>query len=139
MGTDLEVGEVTAVVNGENEKTESQTQQQLQAAVKDEITYDEGLVPWLQVLGSFFLFFNSWYVLESVCAERIYTEMLTRQGSYKHLGCLPNILRTKTAVAHVIVGHSMDRVPASVSAHAVRGGDRPIVRRRLLPVAAHVR
>lgn len=27
-----------------------------------ELTYDTGLKTWLQVLGSFFLFFNSWYV-----------------------------------------------------------------------------
>lgn len=27
-----------------------------------EPTFDTGLVSWLQVLGSFFLFFNSWYV-----------------------------------------------------------------------------
>jgi hypothetical protein len=26
-----------------------------------EFTYDTGLKTWLQVLGSFFLFFNSWY------------------------------------------------------------------------------
>lgn len=29
---------------------------------ESEITYDTGLFSWLQVLGSFFLFFNSWYV-----------------------------------------------------------------------------
>lgn len=28
----------------------------------DEVTFDTGLVSWLQVLGSFFLFFNSWWV-----------------------------------------------------------------------------
>lgn len=28
----------------------------------EEVTYDTGLFSWLQVLGSFFLFFNSWYV-----------------------------------------------------------------------------
>lgn len=27
-----------------------------------EVTFDTGLRSWLQVLGSFFLFFNSWYV-----------------------------------------------------------------------------
>lgn len=27
-----------------------------------EVTFDTGLFSWLQVLGSFFLFFNSWYV-----------------------------------------------------------------------------
>ena len=30
---------------------------------EDEPTFDTGLFSWLQVLGSFFLFFNSWYVL----------------------------------------------------------------------------
>ena len=29
---------------------------------EDEPTFDTGLFSWLQVLGSFFLFFNSWYV-----------------------------------------------------------------------------
>lgn len=29
---------------------------------EDEPTFDTGLVSWLQVLGSFFLFFNSWYL-----------------------------------------------------------------------------
>lgn len=68
MGTDLEVGEVTPVVNGENEKAQPEPEQQ--PVVKDEITYDEGVVPWLQVLGSFFLFFNSWYV--ELQRERVY-------------------------------------------------------------------
>jgi hypothetical protein len=27
-----------------------------------ESSFDTGLIAWLQVLGSFFLFFNSWYV-----------------------------------------------------------------------------
>lgn len=29
---------------------------------ESEPTFDTGLFSWLQVLGSFFLFFNSWYV-----------------------------------------------------------------------------
>lgn len=29
----------------------------------DEPTYDTGLLAWSQVIGSFFLFFNSWYAL----------------------------------------------------------------------------
>lgn len=28
-----------------------------------ELIFDSGLKAWLQVLGGFFLFFNSWYVL----------------------------------------------------------------------------
>lgn len=34
---------------------------------EDEPTFDTGLFSWLQVLGSFFLFFNSWYVLHCSC------------------------------------------------------------------------
>jgi hypothetical protein len=34
---------------------------------EDEPTFDTGLFSWLQVLGSFFLFFNSWYVVPSRC------------------------------------------------------------------------
>lgn len=30
---------------------------------ESEVTFDTGLFSWLQVLGSFFLFFNSWYVI----------------------------------------------------------------------------
>lgn len=30
---------------------------------ESEPTFDQGLFSWLQVLGSFFLFFNSWYVV----------------------------------------------------------------------------
>lgn len=31
------------------------------AEKEPELTFDTGLHTWLQVLGSFFLFFNSWY------------------------------------------------------------------------------
>ena len=68
MGANLDVEE-TAVVssldanNEDNEgKGPSPVAIQAQQSEKEEFTYDEGLVPWLQVLGSFFLFFNSWYV-----------------------------------------------------------------------------
>lgn len=28
---------------------------------ESELTFDTGFISWLQVVGSFFLFFNSWY------------------------------------------------------------------------------
>ena len=30
------------------------------ATKSEEPTFDTGILPWLQVVGSFFLFFNSW-------------------------------------------------------------------------------
>lgn len=67
MGASRDVEE-TAVVSSadanyeDNEgKGPSPVADQAQQSEKEELTYDEGLVPWLQVLGSFFLFFNSWY------------------------------------------------------------------------------
>lgn len=68
-----------------------------------DLTFDTGLMPWLQVMGSFFLFFNSWYVRignfffidkgswisGSVlvrCADRC------AQGRYKHIWSFPDIL-----------------------------------------------
>jgi hypothetical protein len=34
-----------------------------QKPVEDEFVYDQGFRAWSQVVGSFFLFFNSWYGL----------------------------------------------------------------------------
>lgn len=47
-----------------------------------EPTFDTGFVAWLQVLGSFFLFFNSWYVfvryLEAKLSPRILHEQYAK-------------------------------------------------------------
>lgn len=44
------------IANDEEKANDSLTEKE------DEPTFDTGLISWLQVLGSFFLFFNSWYV-----------------------------------------------------------------------------
>jgi hypothetical protein len=44
------------IANDEEKANDSPTEKE------SEPTFDTGLISWLQVLGSFFLFFNSWYV-----------------------------------------------------------------------------
>jgi hypothetical protein len=43
-----------------NVRTSNTSEQQSGEKPPEEPTFDTGLVAWLQVLGSFFLFFNSW-------------------------------------------------------------------------------
>lgn len=51
-----EIPAVTDDENGNNSGEESPAEKP-----QDHLTYDQGMISWLQVLGSFFLFFNSWY------------------------------------------------------------------------------
>ncbi|KAJ5483894.1 MFS-type transporter dbaD [Penicillium diatomitis] len=46
-----------------------------------EVTYDTGLFSWLQVLGSFFLFFNSWGVINTWGAYQTYYEQNLLAGT----------------------------------------------------------
>jgi len=43
-----------------NVRTFNTSEQQSGEKRSEEPTFDTGLLAWLQVLGSFFLFFNSW-------------------------------------------------------------------------------
>lgn len=47
--------------------------------VADEIP-DGGLVPWLQVAGTFALFFNSWYVLRTMHCNLLGIPYIGRGG-----------------------------------------------------------
>ncbi|KAJ6101936.1 hypothetical protein N7486_004363 [Penicillium sp. IBT 16267x] len=47
----------------------------------DEFKFDHGLVSWLQVLGSFFLFFNSWGVINTWGAYQTYYESNQLSGT----------------------------------------------------------
>ena len=53
--------------------------------------FDTGLKTWLQALGSFFLFFNSWYDFLGRC-NIILLNIQIIQGHYKHMGCISNLL-----------------------------------------------
>jgi hypothetical protein len=49
----------TSITNDEENQNSSEISSPLEKAL-EEVTFDTGFFSWLQVLGSFFLFFNSW-------------------------------------------------------------------------------
>ena len=53
----------TTLKDEENVTTDTTISPDRNPAKEPELTFDTGLRSWLQVLGSFFLFFNSWYVV----------------------------------------------------------------------------
>lgn len=65
MGTNADA-EKTVVQSlskdGDDDQQIVNTPNPLDEKPSEEPTFDTGLTAWLQVLGSFFLFFNSWYV-----------------------------------------------------------------------------
>ena len=67
MGANVDIEERAAVqsLNADDEENEGKDAQitAAQPSEKQEFVYDTGFVPWLQVFGSFFLFFNSWCVV----------------------------------------------------------------------------
>ncbi|KAK1145908.1 hypothetical protein N8T08_003854 [Aspergillus melleus] len=77
MGTnaDAEKTVVDSLNDGDNgnEQT-SNTPIPLDEKPSEEPTFDTGLTAWLQVLGSFFLFFNSWGVINTWGAFQTYYE-----------------------------------------------------------------
>ncbi|KAJ5084848.1 hypothetical protein NUU61_009427 [Penicillium alfredii] len=48
---------------------------------ESEITFDTGVMSWLQVLGSFFLFFNSWGIINTWGAYQTYYEQYLLAGT----------------------------------------------------------
>lgn len=64
--TNLEVEQTAhsniAAKDEENVTANATTSPDLPPEKNPEVTFDTGVQAWLQVLGSFFLFFNSWYV-----------------------------------------------------------------------------
>ncbi|KAJ5893330.1 hypothetical protein N7495_005021 [Penicillium taxi] len=62
----------------------------------DELTYDTGFISWLQVLGSFFLFFNSWGIINTWGAYQTYYEQTilanTSSSTIAWIGSLQSFL-----------------------------------------------
>lgn len=56
-----------------------------------ELTFDTGLFSWLQVVGSFFLFFNSWYAVFAV-KYPVNRANCDKQGRHQHMGRISDIL-----------------------------------------------
>ncbi|KAL4788725.1 putative MFS monocarboxylate transporter [Aspergillus varians] len=73
MGADVDAREktVNALEDGQDGQNTIPTPAQ---PPEDEPTFDTGLTPWLQVLGSFFLFFNSWGVVNTWGVYQTYYE-----------------------------------------------------------------
>ena len=83
-----------------------------------------GTTAWLQVLGGFFLFFNTWVCVINCSrvslVDRHHVSSLSFQaqvnelntditsGHPKHLRCVPNILRIRRSLHGNLVKHLMD-------------------------------
>ncbi|KAL4881342.1 major facilitator superfamily domain-containing protein [Aspergillus karnatakaensis] len=75
MGTDVDTRETAVSAPGGGQDVEKTTPLPAQPAQHEpEPTFDTGLTPWLQVLGSFFLFFNSWGVVNTWGVYQTYYE-----------------------------------------------------------------
>ncbi|KAF9886829.1 hypothetical protein FE257_011076 [Aspergillus nanangensis] len=74
MGTNAEVEEkaIPDTINNHGDNHSSSTNPEKPA--EEEPTFDTGLTAWLQVLGSFFLFFNSWGVINTWGVFQTYYE-----------------------------------------------------------------
>jgi hypothetical protein len=63
MGMDVDTVERSEAASADGQDVEKTTPLSAQPVKKaPEPTFDTGLTAWLQVFGSFFLFFNSWCV-----------------------------------------------------------------------------
>jgi hypothetical protein len=63
MGMDVDTVERSEAASANGQDVEKTTPPPAQPVEKaPEPTFDTGLTAWLQVFGSFFLFFNSWCV-----------------------------------------------------------------------------
>jgi hypothetical protein len=105
-----------------------------------------GLWAWLQVLGSFFLLFNSWYAkltllytkLDPLTAH-LTTNILVLQGHNQHLRLLPSLLHHHAPPARPPKFNLLDRLhPSFPPAHRWRT-HRPVIRRRSFPASTHLR
>ena len=59
LDTEKKVVADTSIINDEENQNSSGINSPVEKAL-EEVTFDTGFFSWLQVLGSFFLFFNSW-------------------------------------------------------------------------------
>ena len=77
----------------------SLSDQEIQAPIGYDSPPNGGLLAWLQLAGSFFLFFNSWYAsaFNSTCGTNNRSSPLLTciyvEGYYQYFRSLPNLLR----------------------------------------------
>lgn len=71
-----------------------------------------GLWAWLQVLGSFFLLFNSWYVSHGQCLD---LSNVFLQGHYQHIWLLSSLLRDRSSERYLAFRNILDRIHSGLS------------------------
>jgi hypothetical protein len=72
-----------------------------------------GLWAWLQVLGSFFLLFNSWYVpLDHTHRDQTND---SSQGHHQHVRLLSSILRDRSSKRHLTLRNILDWIHSGLS------------------------
>jgi hypothetical protein len=85
---------------------------------------DGGLTAWLQVLGCFFLWFNSWYAFHPYTPFD-HHKLNRKQGSYKRIRSLSNILSERSLTRPYAIANSMDRGRPSIYPYFLWGSHRP--------------
>lgn len=89
-----------------------------------EPSFDVGLKAWLQVLGAFFLWFNSW----SVCADSYRSTYRTidplansqAKGHHQYFRGIPDLLRKANSATRVPVFDRLDRIHRGFPPHVFR-------------------
>jgi hypothetical protein len=81
-----------------------------------------GTTAWLQVLGAFFLFFNSWGI-SKIDDMKKYRNLANHSNS-QHFWRLSDLLPVWHPLVFLTFGHLMDRIGTSFLAHACRCVDR---------------
>lgn len=75
-----------------------------------------GTKAWLQVLGAFALFFNSWGISKNDFMKQC--KQLANYVDSQHFRRIPDLLPVRHPLIFFSFGHLMDRISTGVSAHA---------------------
>lgn len=76
-----------------------------------------GTKAWLQVLGAFTLFFNSWGISEDNFLEQ-QREQRAKLSRSQHFWRIPDLLSVRHPLFFVTLGHLMDRISTSILTNA---------------------
>lgn len=126
--------EVTKVPSDLASSSQSST---LEKRDEDPAVPNGGTLAWLQVLGSFFLWFNTWFVKSYDYFTSCIRHYL--QGSHQRVWRLSNILRDCSSPRLLSIDYRMDRICPVVSHAACRCPDWTALRCGTFPYTDHSR